>query len=514
MIVATRTRPIALSGSDDSGTNILRDYAEFWKIPYRLGSGDFELPSFVSGSLALPKKSNNSPIVVTPSGTSQAEKIAREYNLQWVSKRARLDLPCAPGVEVSIETEVYEFSGSNLEPLLRCGELTVFSRLKGSRVHLLSIDLIGEYSRRVQGGFEERPSLKFRIATKLPLSYQAIPKFIRDRSFRSSHGVSLLTPEKLGPVEFLRTVFLASIVLSSGPIPRVRFWKRGKTYVLAITHDVETSHGLEKGAPHLLEVERKLGVSSTWNLPSNRYPISRNSLREVAESGEIGGHDTKHDGRLILLNPDEKVKRLNACKKTLEELSEREVRGFRAPLLQHSLELTSAEAKTGYEYDSSCPSWEILSPTSMRAHGVGTVFPFEMNGVLEIPVSLPQDHQLMKVAGQTPRAAVDSLLRLSNWVRSLGGACIVLIHPDYELAMKENLSEYQRLLGNFVSDPNCQVMTMGELADWWRHREDGSWRIRDDQIELVHSDMRIASDLDAELVTGYGDQGFTAEALS
>jgi len=514
MNVVAKTRPIALFGSNDSETDILRDYAEFWKIPYRLGPEEYELPGIASGSLALPKKSNNAPIVVTPSGPAQAERIAREYNLQWLSKRARLELPYAPGVEVSIETEVYQFSGSNLEPLLRCGDFSIFSRLKGSRVHLLSIDIVREYSRRVKDGFEERPSLKFRLATKLPFSYQAIPRFIRDRSFRSSHGVSVLTPEKLGPVEFLRTVFLASIVLSSGPIPRVRFWKRGKTYALAVTHDVESSYGLEKGAPNLLEVERKLVVSSTWNLPSDRYPISKGSLREMAESGEIGGHDTKHDGRLILLNTNEKIRRLNACKKTLEELSERRVRGFRAPLLQHSPELTSAEAKTGYQYDSSCPSWEILSPTSMHAHGVGTVFPFEMSGVLEIPVSLPQDHQLIRVAGQTPHVAVDSLLRLSNWVRGLGGACIILIHPDYELGMKENLSEYQRLLENFVSDPTCQIMTMGELADWWRQRESASWRIRDNQMDLVHSDGRIASDLDAELVTGYGDHGFTVEILS
>jgi len=66
-----------------------------------------------------------------------------------------------------------------------------------------------------------------------------------------------------------------------------------------------------------------------------------------------------------------------------------------------------------------CPSWEILSPTSLKPHGVGTIFPFEINGILEIPVSLPQDHQLIRVAGQRPSAAVDTLLRLSTWIRGL-----------------------------------------------------------------------------------------------
>src|SRR5438309_8573732 len=161
------------------------------------------------------------------------------------------------------------------------------------------------------------------------------------------------------------------------------------------------------------------------------------AAEKLKNSGEIGAHDTKHDGRLAFLNINEKTRRLKECKDRLEHLTGRQVRGFRAPLLQHSQQLTESASRAGFDYDSSCPSWEILSPTSLRAHGVGTIFPFESNGILEIPVSLPQDHQLIRIAGQRPSAAVDLLLRLSSWIRGLAGPCVLLVHPDYEFRSEE-----------------------------------------------------------------------------
>ncbi len=514
MTLVSTTRPVALIGGTGSETEILRNYAEFWKIPYRIGFTEGELPAFATGNVALREGADAVPIVVTPSGEEQAEKIANDNRLQRTSKTARLTLPLAPDVEVSIQTQVHEFSGSNLEPLLRCGEISILSRLRGTSVYLLSVDLIGDYSRSVHGGFEENPSLKFRIATKLPFSYQAIPRFIRDRTFRASHSLNLLKDENIGPVEFLRTLFLASLVLVSGPIPRIRFWKRGKSYSLAVTHDVESLDGLENGTPRLLSVERDLGLRSTWNLPSERYALSKSVVLALGDSGEIGGHDTRHDGRLVLLGTDGKLERLKLCKSRLEELSEKRVRGFRAPLLQHSPDLASAENIAGFEYDSSCPSWEILSPTSLRPHGVGTIFPFEVGGILEIPVSLPQDHQLMRVAGLGPPATVDMLLRLSRWIRGLGGPCVLLIHPDYELGSIEWESEYRRLLEHYASDPSCHTMTLGEMADWWRYRAGVGWDTTNGSLRIVLPDGgKTGMEIEAELVTGYGSHGFVTEPL-
>jgi hypothetical protein len=514
MTSISRVRPVVLKGTSQTENIILREYAEFWKIPHQLGSENNDLPVFSTGTLDTSLKCENNPVIITPSITS-AENIAEANGLQLTNRTTQLTIQVGPGVQASIDSQIHEFAGTALEPILKSADTVLLSRLKGTDTYLLSLDLIAEYSQRLHGGVRENPNWKFRFATRLPFSYQAIPRFVRDRSFRSSKGPDLLTEANLAPVEFLRTLFLASIVLVAGPIPRIKFWKRGKSYALTVTHDVETQYGLETGALQLLRVERQLELSSTWNVPSDRYPISPRPLQMIGDAGEIGGHDTRHDGKLIFLTPDELVQRLTECKTRLEQLSEKRVRGFRAPLLQHSAELMSAESMAGFDYDSSCPSWEILSPTSLRPHGVGTLFPFEMNGTLEIPVSLPQDHQLIRVAGQTPTEAVDLWLRLAQWIRGLGGPCVLLVHPDYELGLEENSAEYRRLLKNFVADNMCHIMTLGQLSDWWRYRARARWDMTDDQVTLVRPDQKVEGmELEAELVTGYASNGFRTEALA
>jgi peptidoglycan/xylan/chitin deacetylase (PgdA/CDA1 family) len=511
LTLVSQYRPIILEARNASASEILRGYAEFWKIPWQTKVEPNEQHTVFSTSMsAAPIR--GAVTIVSPSGREEAEKIARDHGLTLNSKNKSISLPAARDIKVSLRTEIQEYSGPSLDPLLRSGDTSILSRIHGTDIYLLALDLVGEYARRVSGGFEDKPSKKFWLATKLPFSYQSIPRFIRDRSFRSSDGAEEITEAKLGPVECLRTIFLASLVLSSGPVPRIAFWKQGKSYTLAVTHDVETREGLGSGAPRLIAIERKLGIHSTWNVPSARYPLPPGSLDLLAQNGEVGAHDTAHDGRLIFLNSEKKIQRLKDCKQGLEGLTGREVRGFRSPLLQHNAGLAVATAKAGYSYDSSCPSWEILSPTSLRAHGVGTVFPFEISDTLEIPVSLPQDHQLIRVAGLKPTGAVDFLMRLSKWIRGVGGPCILLVHPDYELAMEENVHQYQRLLENFASDPQCDIMTLSDMADWWKHRGKAHWELTDGRLTVVSPDG--PADLEAELVTGYGNNGFTSEILS
>jgi len=148
----------------------------------------------------------------------------------------------------------------------------------------------------------------------------------------------------------------------------------------------------------------------------------------------------------------------------------------------------------------------------LRAHGVGTIFPFEINGILEIPVSLPQDHQLIRIAGQRPSAAVDLLLRLSSWIRGLAGPCVLLVHPDYEFGILEHQAEYRRLLEGFSKDPECEIMTLGELSSWWKLRSRASWKMDDGQPRLS-TGAESQEELRTELVTGYGSDGFITEPL-
>src|SRR5262249_40704932 len=157
--------------------------------------------------------------------------------------------------------------------------------------------------------------------------------------------------------------------------------------------------------------------------------------------------DTDHDGRLIFLPMAAMASRLQDCRETLERIAETKVRGFRAPLLQHDRNLLEAVGRAGYSCDSSVPSWELLSPTSLKSHGVGTVFPLSLEGVTEIPVSLSQDHQLLRVRGLTPFEARASLEREAAWISEIGGLCTLLVHPDYDFA--NGGEEYSRIVKRF-----------------------------------------------------------------
>ena len=505
--------PIVLAGNDDNDLSILSEYAAFWKVPYTLRSQIDGKPIFFTSS---PWKEIDTqdyrPVIISPTRIEGAREIARHFGLDVTFKETPVRLPISPGVSVSLQTRLYQFSGHDLEPVLKDGENILVNKILGSAVFILSVDLVSEYHRLMYGRMDENPNWRFRLLTRMPFSYRLIPSSIRNRFFKAKRSVTAFREELLGPIEFLRSLFLASLAIASkDPIPIIGFWRRGKSYALAVSHDVETQLGLEDGAGRLIEVEKELGIRSTWNLPTNRYPLSSQLVIALAQNGEVGGHDTKHDGRLFFAGITDKLDRVKRCRERLEFLSRRPVRGFRAPLLQHSRELVETLGKAGYEYDSSMPSWEPLSPTSLKPHGVGTVFPFLISGLVEIPVSMPQDHQLIRVGGLGVAAAVDQLLEVSRWIRKTGGACVLLVHPDYEFGQEEGRDEYLRLLTSFRSDPACDIMTLGEMARWWIYRQE-SYIDEEGMINTRSDENKNAiGELELELVMGYGLDGFKME---
>jgi len=505
--------PIVLAANGDHDLSILSEFAEFWKVPYTLRSQFDGRPIlFTSGPPKEIDTQGSRPVIISPTRIEGAREIARHFGLDVTFKETPVRLPISPGVSVSLQTRLYQFSGPELEPVLKDGENILINKILGSAVYILSVDLVSEYHRLMYGRMDENPNWRFRLLTRMPFSYRLIPSSIRNRFFKAKGSVTAFREELLGPIEFLRSLFLASLAIASqDPIPIIGFWRRGKSYALAVSHDVETQLGLEDGAGRLIEVEKELGIRSTWNLPTNRYPLSSQLVIALAENGEVGGHDTKHDGRLFFASITDKLDRVKRCRERLEFLSRRPVRGFRAPLLQHSRELVETLGKAGYEYDSSMPSWEPLSPTSLKPHGVGTVFPFLISGLVEIPVSMPQDHQLIRVGGLGVTDAVDQLLEVSRWIKGTRGACVLLVHPDYEFGQEEGRKEYLRLLRSFRSDPACDIMTLGEMARWWIYRQE-SYIDEDGMINTRSDESKNAiGELELELIMGYGLDGFKIE---
>src|SRR5207244_10714988 len=119
-------QPFGIQPRDPLHSKILTAYAEFWKIPWQTGPGTGEQHKiFTTGNQIT--QARDATVIVSPAGTEAAEKIALDHGLTLNSKEASITLPAARDVGVSLSTEVYDFSGSNLDPVLRAGDLSILS---------------------------------------------------------------------------------------------------------------------------------------------------------------------------------------------------------------------------------------------------------------------------------------------------------------------------------------------------------------------------------------------------
>ena len=82
-------------------------------------------------------------------------------------------------------------------------------------------------------------------------------------------------------------------------MPLVGLWPEGHRFAFILTHDVEGPRGLEN-VPRVLEVERRRGMVSSWNLVGDDYRVDPAIIDAIrGAGGEIGLHGLTHDGRLF-----------------------------------------------------------------------------------------------------------------------------------------------------------------------------------------------------------------------
>src|SRR5204862_2653343 len=94
---------------------------------------------------------------------------------------------------------------------------------------------------------------------------------------------------------------LRSRLRSSGRprVPLVNYWPDGCRFTAVVTHDVESSTGIER-IGELLDVEQSHGIVSSWNFVAEDYPIPEGTFDRIRAAGcEIGLHGISHDGKLF-----------------------------------------------------------------------------------------------------------------------------------------------------------------------------------------------------------------------
>jgi hypothetical protein len=242
----------------------------------------------------------------------------------------------------------------------------------------------------------------------------------------------------------------------SSRIPLVNFWPHGRQFCVIVTHDVEGPAGIAN-ISRVLEVERRHGYVSAWNFVAEGYEVPSGLFDEIRAGGcEIGLHGIKHDGRLFRDRAHFEAD-LPEIHRYLEEWG---AVGFRSPATHRN---AAWMAELGCLYDGSFPDTDPFEP---QPGGCCSIFPFFMGEMVELPITLVQDHTLFEILREPSIALWKDK---SDWIIRNHGLVHLVVHPDY-LCTADRLAAYEEFLVFLNLQERKWHALPREVAHWWKTR--------------------------------------------
>jgi hypothetical protein len=270
--------------------------------------------------------------------------------------------------------------------------------------------------------------------------------------------------------DFYAWLFRHATEVAQTPIPWLSLWPNGYSWAFVLTHDVETATGYQN-IPVLKNLEVEAGYRSSWNFVPKRYAIDDTIVADLARHGfEVGVHGLYHDGRDL-----ESLPTLHERLPVIRKYADRwNAVGFRSPATHRVWEWMPL---LGFDYDSSYPDTDPFEPQS---GGCCSLLPYFNQDLVELPITLPQDHTLFSILGHSDG---HMWVEKTDHVRSQGGMALIITHPDY-VSHNGLLDAYKSLLQQFKDDSSAWRALPCQISDWWRRRAasrlelaDGGWRI-------------------------------------
>ena len=233
-------------------------------------------------------------------------------------------------------------------------------------------------------------------------------------------------------------------------------WPGGARYASVLTHDVEGPEGIEL-IPAVREVERRHGFASAWYFVAQDYPIPGGLFDELRADGcEVGLHGIHHDGKLFGSR-----ERFEAELPLIHRyLREWEADGFRSPATHRNPEWMPELACL---YDT---SFSDTAPFEPQAGGCCSIWPYFLDDLVELPMTLVMDHTLWEILRET---TVERWTAKAEWVARHNGLVNLLVHPDY-VDRPERLAAYDEYLAFLRALPGGWHALPREVAAWWRAR--------------------------------------------
>ncbi|MBI2922149.1 MAG: hypothetical protein HYY18_13940 [Planctomycetes bacterium] len=236
-------------------------------------------------------------------------------------------------------------------------------------------------------------------------------------------------------------------------------WPGGKAFALVLTHDVDSAEGMAR-ASRMFDIEAAAGLPAVYGFVTSTYEIDRGLARAVqALGGEIAWHSDLHDNRIAFEEDDAIRRRIEGARGFLEEFN---VTGFRSPSLYRTPALFRVLAER-FRWDSSVPD-------TGPGGGCASVVPFRLGRLLELPLSMPQDADLL-FRRRSWQEIVEAWLEKVRYIREVGGLAVLNTHPEPHFsgssAGLEAYGEFLvrvRELDPWIAVPRGMPMQRGEVA--------------------------------------------------
>ena len=282
---------------------------------------------------------------------------------------------------------------------------------------------------------------------------------------------------------FERLMYLAIQSQRGIEIPFIWFWPEALSSCAIMTHDVESATGLAFTS-QLMDINDSFSIKSSFQLiPDARYVVTSEILASIKARGfEVNIHDLKHDGHLY----DSHDKFRQAALKINAFIDQFESKGFRSGALYRNQEWYS---EFRFSYDMSVPNVAHLDP---QRGGCCTVMPYFVGDILEIPVTMTQDHTLFNVL---ETYSLDLWREQMDLIMKQHGLISFIVHPDYIQTTKSRNAYLQLLahLSGIRGNAGLWIALPGEVNTWWRQRgnmrlvwKGEQWHIEGDGAERAN----------------------------
>jgi peptidoglycan/xylan/chitin deacetylase (PgdA/CDA1 family) len=232
--------------------------------------------------------------------------------------------------------------------------------------------------------------------------------------------------------------------LSARTTPRTR-----NRMPVVLTHDIDSSEGLRNLVDLFLPIEESVGARSTSFIVPCAWKVDEGLVSTITSRGHaVGVHGYDHGNLTPFASRDERCRRLDAARPFAERHA---ATGYRAPSLLRTRALLKDLAGR-YRYDSSIPTSGGLFP--VPNNGCATARPFAIEGILELPLSMPRDGSL-RFLGYSPAEISQLWIECADRIQRAEGIVMLLTHCERRFSGNDAmLTAYRRFLEHVRAQPD------------------------------------------------------------